>query len=259
VVADGSTSLRRGLAILTALRSDEALAANGLGVSRIAELVEQDKSQVSRTLRTLDEQGFVERDPDSRAYRLGWALLAAAAHAGDAKLLATGDELVERLSGELGERVHLTVLQGAEVLTVLSASPPHTIQAAGWIGRTTPAYCTSSGHALLFDHTRDELERLFATTDFVRFGPRTPRNIPDLGRRIAGARNRGYALSNEEFEAGLVAAAAPVRDFRGRVVAALNVSAPKFRVGGAALVAAGERVAAAASQLSIDLGYRSAA
>jgi IclR family transcriptional regulator, KDG regulon repressor len=258
VIAAGSTSLRRGLAILTVLGADEALVAGGLGVNSIAELVGQDKSQVSRTLKTLGEHGFVDRDPETRAYRLGWALFAAAARAGDARLIATGAALVERLSEELGERVHLTVRQGAEVLTVLSASPPHAIQAAGWIGLATPAYCTSSGQALLLDHTREELERLFAAVEFVRLAPRTPRRVRELAQRIDAARARGYALSDEEFEAGLIAAAAPVRDFRGRIVAALNVSAPKFRVADG-FAAAGGRVAVAANELSAQLGHRTAA
>jgi IclR family transcriptional regulator, KDG regulon repressor len=213
---------------------------------------------VSRTLKTLDEQGFVDRDPETRAYRLGWGLFAAAARAGDGRLVAAGAGLVERLSGELGERVHLTVRRAAEVLTVLSAAPPHAIQAAGWAGRTTPAYCTSSGQALLLDDTREELERLFAAVEFTRLAPRTPRDVRELAQRIDAARARGYALSDEEFEAGLVAAAAPVRDFRGRIVAAVNVSAPKFRVADG-LATAGERVAAAAAELSAELGHRSAA
>ena len=67
------------------------------------------------------------------------------------------------------------------------------------------------------------------------------------------ARERGYAIADEELELGLVSAAVPVRDGAGRIVAALNVSAPKFRFGervdeaGAALVAAAQELGATLS------------
>jgi DNA-binding IclR family transcriptional regulator len=129
------------------------------------------------------------------------------------------------------ERAFLSVLQGADTLTILSESPPYSVQAIGWVGRVTPAYCTSVGQALLLDHDRAMLDRVFRHTDFRRLGPNSPRNVAELARRIDEARARGYATVDEELEVGLVSAAAPVRDGAGRIVAALNVSAPKFRFG----------------------------
>ncbi len=219
---------------------------------RIAKAVGREKSQVSRTLRTLAEYGLVDRDPDTRAYRLGWTLFALAARAGDARLIAVGAPVVKELVASLGERVHLSVLQGSAVLTVLSESPPRVIQAAGWVGRTVPAHCTSSGQALLMDHAREEVLALLGET-LAQAGPNAPGDAAETYERIEAARARGYALVDEEFEAGLVAAAAPVRDFRGRIVAALNVSAPKFRLG-EGLTIAGEAVAGAADRFSQLLG-----
>ena len=67
------------------------------------------------------------------------------------------------------------------------------------------------------------------------------------------ARQRGYAVADEAFETGLLAVAAPVRDFRGGIAAALNVSAPKFRLD-ARLEEAGSAVAEAAASLSALIG-----
>ena len=245
--------MRRGLAILLALGAEEGAKNGGLGVSQVARLVGREKSQVSRSLKVLEEFGVVERDAETRGYRLGWRLFALAGQAGDPSLLDAGPPLLLRLVDELGETAHLSVLQGAEVLTVLSESPNRAVQAAGWTGRTVPAYCTSSGQALLFDFERSELEALLAEVEFDCAGPRAPRDLDDLFGRISAARDRGFALVDEEFEPGLVAVAAPVRDFSGGVVAAINVSAPKFRFG-SRLEAAGEAVQAVASQLSARLG-----
>jgi len=249
-----ATSLRRGILVLQALNSDEAAAGGGLGVLRVAELVGDDKSQISRTLKALHRFGLVDRDPGTRAYRLGWGVFALAARAGDTRLLSAGERALRELVDTLGERVHLTVLQGPDVLTVLSESPPVALQAAGWVGRAVPAYCSSSGQALLVDHSLDEVAELLAGVELVPLGANAPRTVEELYARIEQTRARGYALVDEEFEPGLVAAAAPVRDFRGRVVAALNVSGPKFRLG-AGLDDAGRTVAAAAARMSAALGW----
>jgi IclR family transcriptional regulator, KDG regulon repressor len=250
------TNLRRELAILTVLGGEEAVEDGGLGVVRIADLIGREKSQVSRTLKTLAESGFVDRDTATLQYRLGWRFFALAARAGEQRLLVVAPALLKRLVENLGETAHLSVLQGTEVLTVLSESPPHAVKADGWAGRTVPIYCTSSGQALLFDHDREAVSRLLSGVEFRELRPGTVRNVEELQESISLARERGYALVDEEFEFGLVGAAAPVRDFKGVLVAALNVSAPKFRLGGR-LEGAGREVKKAADELSALLGWPS--
>jgi DNA-binding IclR family transcriptional regulator len=250
-----ASSLLRALELLDALASDDALARGGWGVNRLAAHHGRDQSQVSRTLRVLADAGFVERDPDSMAYRIGWHVFALAARAADQRLLAAGAPILRRLvEQDLGERIHLSVLQGTEVLTLLTQGPPHAVQTVAWAGRLVPAHNTSSGRSLLIDLDRDELARTFAAAEFGVGGPNAPRDVDELYERIVVARARGYAIVDEEFEPGLVAASAPVRDFRGGVVAALNVSAPKFRLG-SRLPAAGQAIKAAADELGAQLGW----
>jgi IclR family transcriptional regulator, KDG regulon repressor len=60
---------------------------------------------------------------------------------------------------------------------------------------------------------------------------------------------------DEEFEPGLVGAAAPVRDLRGRVCAAISLSAPKFRLGGRGRMnVVGTTIRTAADESSMLLG-----
>jgi IclR family KDG regulon transcriptional repressor len=216
------------------LGGDEAADNGGLGVVRIAELLGRQKSQVSRTLKTLAAHGFVDRDPDTLEYRLGWRLYTLAARTGRSRLLALGPAHLRRLVDELGETAHLSVLEGDEVLTLLSERSPRLVQATDWSGQRVPSHCTSSGRALLLDGDRGSL-------------------ADGLHRELARARRLGYAVVDGEFEAGLVGAAAPVRDFRGRIVAALNVSGPTFRLG-ERLDTAGTAVRREADELSGRLG-----
>jgi IclR family transcriptional regulator, KDG regulon repressor len=253
VAADTGTSLRRGIAVLFALERDAVDGRGGLGVTQVAERIGRDKSQASRTLKILAEYGLVERDPETRAYRLSSRLFTLAGRAGDQHLLAESRPVLRAAVERLGERAHLSVLQGSDVLTLLSESPPHAVQAAGWVGRTVPVYCTAAGRALVFDHDRPALDALLGGVRFDLGGPNAPHDIAELARRLARERARGYASATDELEEGLVAVAAPVRDFRGSIVAALNVSAPKFRFG-RRLAEAGAAVAEAAAALSARLG-----
>src|SRR5438552_14727024 len=125
-----ATTLRRGLSLLVALGSAEAVRSRGLGMMRLSEITGEDKSQVSRTLKILAVSGLVDRDPATQAYSLGWMVYGLAARAGDHRLLAEAPALLRRLVDELGERVHLSVLQEAQVLTVWTESPPVAVQAA---------------------------------------------------------------------------------------------------------------------------------
>src|ERR671917_1914230 len=132
MVGRREVNLRKELAILIVLGREEAVENGGLGVVRIAQLIGREKSQVSRALRTLAESGLVDRDPSTLHYRLGWRFFALAARAGEQRLLSVAPPLLERLMKNLGETIHLSVLRGTEVLTVLSESPTHAVKADGW-------------------------------------------------------------------------------------------------------------------------------
>ncbi|QWF83771.1 IclR family transcriptional regulator [Amycolatopsis sp. CA-230715] len=245
--------LRRDLDLLESLASAEAQHAGGLGVVRIAQLTGREKSQVSRALKALADEGVVERDPDTLEYRLGWRLFSLVARTVEDRLARAAEPVMRKLSAEVEETCHLCVLRDQEVLTLLSVSG-HSFRVHGWEGRGVPTYCTSAGRVLLLDATPDDL--------YVRFpepamtSPRSEvRTLPQLWAKIQECRRDGYARVRDEFEEGLAGVSAPIRDFRGRVVAALNISAPGERVGDR-LAEAGRATALAAEEVSGQLGFR---
>lgn len=251
-----ATSLRRAVELLLALGSDDALAEGGLGVKQLTERLGEEKSRVSRTLRTLHEYGLVDRDPETLAFRIGWRVYALAERAGEARLPAAARATVAALVGRYLEAAHLSVLRGTQVLTLVSQPAPWSVTTASWVGRHIPAHCTSSGRALLLDHDLAALRRLFGDGPLAPAGPRAPRTVAELHERIVAARSAGYAVVADESEPGLVAVAAPVRDHRGRIAAALNLSAPAFRFEDR-LVDAGEELVRAAGELERAVGWAS--
>jgi DNA-binding IclR family transcriptional regulator len=240
------TTAARLLATMEALSGSDAK--DGLTIAKLARALGRDKSVVSRQLRPLVDLGLVERSPDGR-HRLGWRLFTLAARAGDQRLLLLAPPVMRRLADMTGERVHLSVLHGREVLTILSESSHQIIEAVGWVGRTSPVHCTSSGRVLLFDHDDDEIRHLLEGVPLPGAGLQAPKDVEDLLRRIHRDRARGFSTVDGEFRSDLAAAAAPIRDFSGRIVAAVNISAPSFRLRGR-LSPVGQQVVAAAHHLS---------
>ncbi|WP_435260550.1 IclR family transcriptional regulator [Streptomyces sp. 1222.5] len=237
--------LRRDIELLDALASDEAQNAGGLGVVRLAQLVGREKTQISRALKALAADGIVERDPDTLEYRLGWRLFSLVARTSENRLVRTAEPVMRALSADLEETSHLCVLREREVLTILSVSG-HSFRVHDWEGRGASASRTSAGRVLLADATPDEL--------YVRFGTAGEMPVPELWALIQVAKQEGFARVNEEFERGLVGVSAPIRDFRGRVAAAINISAPKYRLGDR-LDEAGCAAAAAAARVAALLGW----
>ncbi|GAA3812997.1 IclR family transcriptional regulator [Sphaerisporangium flaviroseum] len=246
-----SAGLRRDLEILELLANADPQ--GGLGVSRIAEILGREKSQMSRALKALEAEGMAERDGETLEYRLGWRLYALAARGGETRLVQIATPYLRRMVGALNETTHLCVLRGSAVLTLRSVSPSHAFRGLGWEGVTVPAPMTSAGRVLVSDWEPQALRSLLAEAGTLPAGPRA-RAADDLLAEIAGIRRRGYAAVNEEFEEGLVGVSAPVRDFRGAIVAAINVSAPKGRLG-SRLDDAGRLTLTVAQELSAELGF----
>jgi len=250
----GAAGVVRDLALLERLADAQATGDPGLGVSALSELVGREKSQVSRALGRLASAGLVERAPDRR-YRIGWRVYAIAARTARGQLLPAALGPMRALSGDIGETVHLCVLDGDGIVTLRSELPGHGFRGVGWVGTRVAAQGTSAGRALLMDATAPDLAERFAGASFVPTGPRPRvRDVETLADVVAEARRIGYAAVDEEFEAGVAGVSAPIRDFTGTVVAALNVSAPAVRLR-AKLPEVGERTREAAESVSRELGW----
>lgn len=228
-----SASLRRDLEILDVLASDECRRRGGLGVVRIAERLGRENSQVSRALRALAEAGMVERDPRTLDYRLGWRLYSYAARTFEARLVHVAGPFVRRLVAAVQETAHLCVYRGNQVLTLWSETAPHTYRAStAWDGLSVPLLSAVAGRVLLSDWEPAVVRTWFGDVAVSSSAERPRvRTADELVSELAAIRQRGYALAREEFEIGVVSCSAPVKDSRGRVLAALTISAPSPRLG----------------------------
>lgn len=268
--------LRRDLEVLEILGSPLGIRQGGVGVNKVAELTQRDKGQISRTLATLADAGFIERNKTTGRYRLGHRLYALAARTEESRLVHESERFLRKVVNRIHETAHLCVLRGSNVLTLKSELAPSAFRGLGWEGVSVAALRTSSGRALISDWSEADVrdwysahaEDSLVVTPSVGWQPSIPdsfvsdsstvgstkiHTVEDLLDELALIRQRGFATVDEEFELGLVGASAPIRGSSNTIIGVINASAPKQRIG-PYLNKLGSVVAEISSELSRELG-----
>jgi len=142
--------------------------------------------------------------------------------------------ILDRLAERYGETTHYAVLDGTEVIYRAKADPPAgAVRLTSVVGGRNPAYCTAVGKLLLSARiqSRDELVALLGEGPLPRRTERTITDIDAIWRELVEIRERGYAVDDQENEAGVNCVAVPVRvDSPSRGLGAISVSALAFRL-----------------------------
>ncbi|MCV7422267.1 IclR family transcriptional regulator [Mycobacterium yunnanensis] len=225
------------------------------GVTEIATELGVHKSTVSRIISVLEARGYVEQLADRGKYRLGFAIARLArATSAQLDLVKQSQAACDALALESGETTNLAVLDGDRIVNVAEAIGPAGIALRTWVGQSCPAHATSSGKVLLAALDDAELrDVLGARLESFTDGTVTTRSA--LLTELNVVRERGWACVREELEVGLNAVAAPVYDADERVVAALSVSGPSYRLSEGEFAQTAKRTVAAAETISRRLGW----
>ena len=248
---DGSVqSVDRAISILQVL-SRRRMA----GVTEIANELSVHKSTVSRLLGTLEARGLVEQAASRGRYRLSYGIVQLAQGASKKHdITVVSRPVCDALAEEVGETVNVVVNEGRSVVTIDQVIGSSSVTTVNWVGKHNPLHVTSSGKVFLANMSRDELQS-YLDGDMTRFTPYSIVGRAELETELAAVRKNGYASTFEEQEIGLVAIAAPIRDLDGRVIAALTVSGPTFRIDREAIPKIADRLLPAAAQISERNGY----
>jgi DNA-binding IclR family transcriptional regulator len=206
---------------------------DGAGVTQIAQQTGLPKSTVSRICATLEQLALVTRLPGKeatgRGFKIGPALVALVAHVPHAETLAViAQPYLQRLQEAVGETVALTLPEGDNAYVVSQITSQQAIQVRDWTGIRIPMYAQSTGRVFLAERTAEALDRYLAQP-LLPYTNKTICDPAQLRLILAQVRTQGYAWVVEEFEEGLTALAAPVRNVAGQVIAAVNVFGPTFR------------------------------
>jgi len=209
------------------------------------------KSTTSRLLMALERNGLVQRDGRG-GFRPGEVFVSYAWRSGaEAGLITVAQPFLERLGAATGETINLGVASRSMVEQIAQVDSTYLIGGTNWVGLSVPLHCAALGKVLLA-HGAAELP----PGRLIRRTGHTITSREALQADLAEVRRRGYALTNEELEPGLVAVAAPVYRDGATVVAALSVSGPASRLTRARISAIAIRCMAEANALSAVLGHR---
>ena len=219
------TSLERGLQVIRAFSEHR----RNLTISQISQTTGLSRAAVRRCLYTLHKLGYVAED-DRRFSLKPLVLMLGQSFLSSTPLAVVAQPYLDQVSDRLRESCSVAVLDGDDIVYICRSAETRIMSISLFVGTRLPAYCTSMGQVLLA-HLPDEA--LKAYLDRVRLVARTNRTIVSaakLRKVLAGVREAGYAVLDQELEVGLRSIAVPVTDARGHVVAAINIGAHAARV-----------------------------
>ena len=245
--------LDRALAILDLLSFEGP----DLSLGEVSDKLELHKSTVHRLIMVLERHKLIERNSLNGRYRLGLKLFELGTRAvSRLDLRERARPVLERLVLETSETVHLGILDDTEVLYLDKVEPARSVRMSSSVGRRNPAYCTAMGKSILAYLTEAKVEAIVRKHGLKAMTANTITSLLELKAELAGIRERGYAVDNEEIEEGVRCVGCVVRDFSGGPVAAISVSAPAFRISREKAKNLSRPVIAAANTLSAELGYK---
>ena len=231
---------------------------NELGITTLASRLGLAKSTVHRLAATLTAAGFLEQNAETGKYRLGLALFELGALV--RRRMDVANEArpqLRELLEKTGETVQLGIIDQSSVLYVYEMESRRAIRMAAAVGARAPLHCTAVGKVLLAFQSPEYVKEL-AERGLAPLTDNTVTKRDTFLAMLKEVRGRDCAIDDEESEIGLRAIAAPVRNQRGAVIAALGVAAPVQRMTKKVMQNWVPTVVAAANAVSQRLGYRPA-
>ncbi len=218
-------SLARGLRVIESFEGYH----EGRSIVEIAHSTGLSRAAIRRLLLTLELLGYVERSRQvfrlrTQTLRLGHSFLSSSS------VVEAARPILEQISEKLHESSSMSMLDGKQIVYVARAAASRILSAGLSVGSRLPAYCTSMGRVLLAGLSDDQLEIYLRDLRPKGFTAKTVTRIPQIRKAILQARKDGYAIVDEELEAGLRSIAVPVTTRNNCVVAAINVGTHVSRI-----------------------------
>ncbi|TWJ19239.1 IclR family transcriptional regulator [Geobacter argillaceus] len=194
---------------------------------RLSETLGVSRNKVFRLLATLESRELVQREEQSGVYRLGLGMLGLAQRVvNGASLIRHAHPVMETLARKHDEAVYLTVLQGEEVLFLDMVDCDQPVKAAALVGKKYPFFTNAAGKAIKALEPGDLLEKFFKKVRRRMDADEVAR----LESELSEIREKGVAIDSGGLGEGIVGVAVAVRDYAGKVVGAITLLGPSFRL-----------------------------
>lgn len=231
----------------------------GMELAEIARQLNMPKSAAHRMLTELVEYGYVKQLGDYGQYLLTTKLVALGlSYLSKTGIVDIAQPLLDSLAAKTGELVRLAVIDGNRLTWVArSQGAKSGLRYDPDMGGDARLSCSSSGWAWLSTLTDEQAVFIVAQQGIGKageYGPNAPETIQQLLERLQETRQRGYALTEETYAAGLNAMAAPVRLTGQLTMGTLSIAGPSSRMPAARLQELGSELLASAAQLAAASG-----
>ena len=208
----------------------EAISKSGeVNLETLAKKTSLPKATLLRFLSSLASLGYVYRD-DADRYHLTLKMFSIGSRSlKDLDLIKVAEPFARELSKELGETVHMGILEDDQAIYVLKEESYYTIRMYSRVGKAIPLYCTAIGKIFLSEMSEAELSDYFKNHTLRPFTAKSIRTEAALIEELKRIKERGWSIDDEEHEDNIMCLASPIRDNNGHVLAAISVSWPLFR------------------------------
>lgn len=199
-------------------------------LSEIAQLTSLDLSAAQRLCHTLHKLGYLDKDPVTRQFSLALRVLDLSyCYKHSSRLVRAAMPVLQHLSRETEETVNLCVLDDTEIVYVSRIQSRHVLSTDVMTGTRLPAYCVSSGRAILSQLSEEEAGDIIARSDLKQHTAHTVSDPAELMQQVREARQKGYAVCFEELYLGDASIAAPIVGPGQSVVGAITIATTTAR------------------------------
>ncbi|WP_050769363.1 IclR family transcriptional regulator [Blastopirellula marina] len=248
-------SLVRALQILELIAGDPS----ALGVSEMAARLGIPKNSIFRIVTTLADYGYLNREPVLKLYSTSTKLLALGyAAVNESHLLEKALGPMRCLRDATQETVLLGVLSGGHGVVVEQLLSPQAVKVMVEIGHQFPLHTSAPGKVMVAHLPTAEMEEIVAQIDFMRYTNNTITDRTAYIQELERVREHGFAVDREEQVEGVNCIAAPIRNRRNEVIAAIWVTGPSARFKKASLETIRRVTIEQANVISGRIGWASA-
>jgi IclR family KDG regulon transcriptional repressor len=228
----------------------------GLRLTEIGRRVGLHKSTVYRFLASMEKRGYVEKNQDKGLYRLGLKFIElSGVYLNNLELTTEAQPYLQRLANLSNQAVYLAVRDQEDIVYIDKVETFQSIRKYSIIGRRAPSYCTALGKALLTGLCEHHLEGLFKNKELKAYTQNTITDARRLIAEVEEAKKRGWTEDDEEYEERVRCIAAPIYDYRNRVIASVSTSGPITMITKVDVERIAGYVMEAANAISKRMGY----
>ncbi len=183
------------------------------------------RTTMSRLLNTLRARQYIQKNEATGQYKIGIKVVEiGSVRLNQIELKTEALPYLRELSANLGRVCHMGILSQGEVVYIEKIEPMTTIRMFSGIGKRVPVHSTSLGKALLIGMEDSKILSLIKERSLNKFTNNTITDEKDFIAEMAMVRRQGYAIDNAENENGIYCVAAPIKDYRGKVIAAISTT-----------------------------------